>query len=144
MTRAFVERELLPHEEEVERTGAARPELVASIRAKAIEAGLYAANMPEEVGGAGLDAVTMVLFEKELGKASYALHYTGVGRPSNILMAGTPEQRERYLLPCVRGEKTDCLAMTEPGAGSDMRAIRTRAVRTDDGWTIKGTKHFIS
>ena len=129
VTRSFVERELLPHEEEVERTGTVRPELIAQIRAKALATGLYAANMPEEVGGAGLDAVTLVLFEKELGRASYALHYTGVVRPSNILLAGTPAQRERYLLPCVRGERTDCLAMTEPGAGSDMRAIRTRAVR---------------
>ena len=93
------------------------PELAAEIRRKALAAGLYAANMPEEVGGAGLDAVTLVLFEKELGKTSYALHYTGVARPSNILLAGTPTQRERYLLPCVRGERIDCLAMTEPGAG---------------------------
>ena len=53
VTRAFVERELFPHEEEVERTGVLRPELAAEIRAKAIAAGLYAANMPEEVGGAG-------------------------------------------------------------------------------------------
>ena len=88
VTRAFVERELLPHEEEVERTGVLRPELAAEIRRKALAAGLYAANMPEEVGGAGLDTVTWVLFEKELGKASYALHYTGVARPSNILLAG--------------------------------------------------------
>ena len=148
VTRSFVERELLPHEEEVERTGTVRPELIAQIRAKALATGLYAANMPEEVGGAGLDAVTLVLFEKELGRASYALHYTGVVRPSNILLAGTPAQRERYLLPCVRGERTDCLAMTEPGAGSDMRAILTRAVRDSagdaGGWTIRGTKHFIS
>src|SRR3954470_18220959 len=129
VTRAFVERELYPHEEEVERTGVLRPELAAEIRAKALAAGLYAANMPEEVGGAGLDTVTWVLFEKELGKASYALHYTGVGRPSNILLAGNEAQRERYLYPCVRGEKVDCLAMTEPGAGSDMRAMRTKAVR---------------
>ena len=78
VTRAFVERELYPHEEEVERTGVLRPELAAQIRAKALAAGLYAANMPEEVGGAGLDTVTWVLYEKELGKASYALHYTGV------------------------------------------------------------------
>ena len=144
VTRSFVERELLPHEEEVERTGTVRPELIAQIRAKALATGLYAANMPEEVGGAGLDAVTLVLFETELGRASYALHYTGVVRPSNILLAGTPAQRERYLLPCVRGERTDCLAMTEPGAGSDMRAIRTRAVRDGSDWTIRGTKHFIS
>lgn len=143
-TRAFVEKELYPHEEEVERTGVLRPELAAEIRAKAIRAGLYAANIAEEHGGAGLDAVTLALFEKELGKANYALHYTGVVRPSNILMAGTPEQRERYLLPVVRGERIDCLAMTEPGAGSDMRAIRTSAVRDGDGWRIRGTKHFIS
>ena len=144
VTRAFVERELFPHEEELERTGHLRPELAAEIRGKALAAGLYAANMPEEVGGAGLDAVTLVLFEKELGKTSYALHYTGVARPSNILLAGTPLQRERYLLPCVRGERIDCLAMTEPGAGSDVRAIRTRATRDGDGWRIRGSKHFIS
>jgi acyl-CoA dehydrogenase len=144
VTRAFVERELYPHEEEVERTGVLRPELAAEIRAKALAAGLYAANMPEEVGGAGLDTVTWVLYEKELGKANYALHYTGVVRPSNILLAGTEAQRERYLYPCVRGEKIDCLAMTEPGAGSDMRAMRTRATRDGDGWRIRGTKHFIS
>jgi acyl-CoA dehydrogenase len=144
VTRSFVERELYPHEEEVERSGLLRPELAAEIRSKALAAGLYAANMPEEVGGAGLDTVTLVLFEKELGKASYALHYTCAARPSNILLAGTPEQRERYLLPCVRGERVECLAMTEPEAGSDIRAIRTRAEREGDGWRIRGTKHFIS
>ena len=144
VTRAFVERELYPHEEEVERTGVLRPELAAQIREKALAAGLYAANMPEEVGGAGLDTVTWVLYEKELGKAGYALHYCGVPRPSNILLAGNEAQREKYLYPCVRGEKIDCLAMTEPGAGSDMRAMRTKATRDGDGWVIKGTKHFIS
>jgi acyl-CoA dehydrogenase len=148
VTRAFVERELYPHEEEVERTGVLRPELAAEIRTKALAAGLYAANMPVEVGGAGLDTVTWVLYEKELGRAGYALQYCGVPRPSNILLAGTEEQRERYLYPCVRGERIDCLAMTEPGAGSDMRAMRTRATRDgagdDAGWVIRGTKHFIS
>jgi acyl-CoA dehydrogenase len=144
VTRAFVERELYPHEEEVERTGVLRPELAAQLRTKALAAGLYAANMPEEVGGAGLDTVTWVLYEKELGKASYALHYCGVPRPSNILLAGTEAQREKYLYPCVRGEKIDCLAMTEPGAGSDMRAMRTKATRDGDGWRIRGSKHFIS
>jgi acyl-CoA dehydrogenase len=144
VTRAFVERELYPHEEEVERSGVLSRELAAELRRKALAAGLYAANMPEEVGGAGLDTVTLVLFEKELGKTSYALHYTTAARPSNILLAGTPDQRERYLLPCVRGERIECLAMTEPEAGSDVRAIRTRAVREGDGWRIRGTKHFIS
>ena len=53
-----------------------------------MEAGLYAANMPEEVGGAGLDTLTWLMYEKELGRANYALHWTCVARPSNILLAG--------------------------------------------------------
>jgi len=143
-TREFVEKELYPHEKEVEDTGVLRPELLASIKAKAIAAGLYAANMPSAVGGGGLDTVTWVLYEKELGRANYALHYCCVGRPSNILMACRGEQRERYLLPAVRGERTDCLAMSEPGAGSDLRSMKTTAVRSGDGFVINGTKHFIS
>ncbi len=142
-TKAFVEHELYPHEAEVERTGFLRPELAAEIAAKALAAGIYAANMPEEVGGAGLDSVTGVLFEKELGRASFALH-SCVGRPSNILLAGTEEQRERYLHPSIEGTRRDCLALTEPDAGSDLRAMRTRARRDGDGWRITGTKHFIS
>ncbi len=143
-TRAFVENELYPHEAEVERTGHLRLELVAEIRQKAIAAGLYAANMPEEVGGAGLDTVTWLLYEKELGRANYALHWTCVARPSNILLAGTDEQKEKYLYPCIRGEKSDCLAMTEPGAGSDLRGMKATAVQDGDDWVLNGTKHFIS
>jgi len=143
-TRAFVEKELYPHEAEVERTGHLRPELVAEIRQKAIAAGLYAANMPEEVGGAGLDTVTWLLYEKELGRANYALHWTCVARPSNILLAGTDEQKEKYLHPCIRGKKSDCLAMTEPGAGSDLRGMKATAVQDGDDWVLNGTKHFIS
>jgi acyl-CoA dehydrogenase len=96
------------------------------------------------VGGAGLDTVTWVLFEKELGRTNYALHYSCVGRPSNILLACTGEQRDRYLLPTVRGERTECLAMTEPGAGSDLRGMKTSAVADGDDFIINGTKHFIS
>jgi acyl-CoA dehydrogenase len=142
-TKAFVERELYPHEVEVERTGVLRHELAEQIKDKAISSGLHAANMPEEVGGAGLDTVTWVLYEKELGRANYALH-SCIGRPSNILLAGTEAQKERYLYPSIRGERRDCLALTEPDAGSDLRAMRTRAVQDGDGWRIKGTKHFIS
>ena len=84
-----------------------------------------------------------MLFEKELGRASYALHAC-VGRPSNILLAGDDAQKEAYLYPSVRGERLDCLALTEPAAGSDLRGMRTRAVRDGDGWRVRGTKHFIS
>ncbi len=143
-TRAFVEAELYPHEAEVERTGHLRPDLIREIQKKAMEAGLYAANMPEEVGGAGLDTLSWLLYERELGRANYALHWTCVARPSNILLAGTPEQRERYLFPCIRGEKWDCLAMTEPGAGSDLRGMSASARREGGDWVLNGTKHFIS
>ena len=140
----FVVNELYPHEAEVERTGMLRPELVAKLKAKAIAAGLYAANMPENVGGAGMDVLTWLLYEKELGKTSYALHWNCVGRPSNILLAGTPEQREKYLFPCIKGEKSDCLAMTEPGAGSDLRGMKMTATRDGSDFVLNGTKHFIS
>jgi len=143
-TRDFVRNELVPHEQEVERTGVLSKELHHELRAKAIEAGLYAANMPVEVGGAGLDTVTWVLYEKELGWTGYALHYGCVGRPSNILLACQGEQRERYLLPAVRGERVECLAMTEPSAGSDLRGMRATAVADGSDFIINGTKHFIS
>jgi acyl-CoA dehydrogenase len=143
-TRAFVENELYPHEAEVERSGVLRDDLREELKQKAIAAGLYAANMPVEVGGAGLDTLTWVMYEKELGRANYALHWNCVARPSNILMACVGDQRERYLLPSVRGERADCLAMTEPGTGSDVRGMKTSAVRDGGDWVINGTKHFIS
>ena len=103
-TRDFVVNELYPHEVEIENTGVLRPELREEIKAKAIAAGLYAANMPAEAGGAGLDTLTWVLYEKELGRANYALHWNCVARPSNILMACVGEQREKYLFPAVAGK----------------------------------------
>ena len=143
-TRAFVEAELYPHEAEVERSGHLRMDLIREVQAKAMAAGLYAANMPAEVGGAGLDTLSWLLYEKELGKANYALHWTCVARPSNILLAGTAEQREKYLMPCIRGETWDCLAMTEPGAGSDLRGMTASARAEGGDWVLNGTKHFIS
>jgi acyl-CoA dehydrogenase len=141
--RAFVEQELYPHEELVERLDEVPRELAESIRGKALAAGLYAANMPAELGGGGLDATGVVLVERELGRASYALQML-VERPSNILQACRGEQRERYLLPAIRGERHDCVAMTEPDAGSDVRSMRTTAVRDGGSYIVTGTKHFIS
>lgn len=143
-TRAFVENELYPHEAEIERTGHLPMELIKELQGKAMTAGLYAANMPEEVGGAGLDTLTWLMYEKELGRANYALHWTCVARPSNILLAGTPEQRQKYLEPCMKGETWDCLAMTEPGAGSDLRGMSATAKQDGDDFVLNGTKHFIS
>ena len=141
--RSFIETELYPHEDEVERTDEIRPELARQIQAKAIEVGLYAANMPEQYGGGGLDNLGLTLLERELGRASYGLQML-VARPSNILRGCTGTQIEEYLLPTIRGERHDCLAMTEPNAGSDVRGMQTRAVREGDSYVINGSKHFIS
>ena len=141
--RAFTERELVPHEDEVERTGQVRPELVDEIRGKAVDAGLYAANMPVELGGGGLDDLTLAMAERAFGWTSYALQYI-VARPSNILRACTGDQVGEYLLPTVRGERVECLAMSEPDAGSDLRGMACRAERRGDDFVVNGTKHFIS
>src|SRR5215475_9133977 len=102
--RDFVRRELVPHEDLVERLDAVPEELAQQIRGKAIAAGLYAANFPAELGGGGLDALGLTLAERELGWTSWALQ-TLVSRPSNILQACRDGQVETYLLPAVRGER---------------------------------------
>jgi acyl-CoA dehydrogenase len=99
--------------------------------------------MPDDLGGGGLDSLSLTLVERELGKTSFALHHL-VARPSNILRGCVGEQVERYLLPALRGERFECLAMTEPGAGSDVRGMSTSAVPDGDDWVINGTKQFIS
>lgn len=141
--RGFVEKEIYPHEQMVDRTGQVPPELGEEIKRKVMELGFYAANFPEEVGGAGLSHLDFTLVERELGRGSMALTHF-FGRPQNILMACKGDQRERYLLPAVRGERMDALAMTEPDAGSDVRGMKCQAVREGDDWVVNGAKHFIS
>ena len=141
--RSFVEQELYPHKAEVEKNNLINSDLIEKIKQKSIELGLYAANMPEKYGGGGLDSLTLCLLEKELGKANFGLQYI-VARPSSILMACKDEQIEKYLLPTIRGEKVDCLAMTEPNAGSDVRSMQCRAELEGEYFVINGSKHFIS
>ena len=141
--RAFVEEELYHHEAEVERSDEVPDNVARAIREKAIAQGFYAANMPEEIGGGGLDNLSQTLLERELGRASFALQAL-VAQPSRILRACSDEQIDAYLKPYVRGERIDCLALTEPGAGSDLGAMATKAVRDGDDYLINGTKHFIS
>ena len=100
-------------------------------------------NMPVELGGGGLDYVTRALCTEEFSRAGAGLSSL-VHQPTQILLACEGEQRERYLLPTIRGERMECFALTEPGAGSDARAIQTRAVRDGDDWVLNGTKQFIS
>ena len=141
--RAFVSEELLPHENEVEKQGEVAPELGQQITRKAIEMGFYAANLPESVGGGGLDYTSLAVLEREFGKVSHALNGFA-WRPTELLMACEGDQIELYLDPCVRAEKTECFAITEPGAGSDIYSMATRAEKVGNDWVINGSKHFVS
>lgn len=141
--RDFVENEIYPHEAAVDRAGFVDPDLAADIKRKCMDLGFYACNFPESVGGAGLNHVDFALVERELGRGSMALTHF-FGRPQNILMACTGGQVDRYLLPAVRGERMDALAMTEPDAGSDVRGMKCTARREGGDWIVNGTKHFIS
>lgn len=141
--RSFVEKEIFPHEQLVEQTGQVPAELARELVQKCVETGFYASNLPESVGGGGLNHLEFALLERELGRGSMALTHF-FGRPSGILMACTGEQREKYLYPVVRAEKFDALAMTEPDAGSDVRGMKTHARELRGDWVINGSKHFIS
>ena len=141
--RSFVEKEIYPHEELVERTGEVPAEIAQDIKQKTLDLGFYACNFSESVGCAGLNHVDFSIVERELGRGSMALNHF-FGRPQNILMACEGDQKEKYLMPAVRGEKMDALAMTEPGEGSDVRGMKCSAVRDGGDWIVNGTKHFIS
>ena len=141
--RAFVEAELLPHETLVERLDAVPDDLFRELQRKAIDAGFYALNMPEEHGGGGLNASDRAVTEIEFGRVSRALGII-CNRPAPILKACTGDQVETYLRPTIRGERWECFALTEPGAGSDARAITTKAVADGDDYVVNGTKQFIT
>ncbi len=140
---AFLEQEIYPYEAETDRAGIVPPELCEQIKQRALEMGFYAANLPESVGGGGLDYTTLGLMERELGKASYGLA-GNIARPTELLMACEGDQIEKYLNACISGEKHECFALTEPGAGSDIMSMTTRAVADGDDYIITGNKHFIS
>ena len=141
--RHFVEKEIYPLENKVEKMGYVEEEIGNEIKRKVIELGFFAPNLPASVGGGGLDNLTFSLLERELGRGSQGLTIFW-GRPSNILMACEGQQKEKYLFPAVKGEKYDALAMTEPQAGSDVRGMKCFARKDGNDFIINGTKHFIS
>ena len=141
--RNFVEKEIYPHENLVDRTGEVPKEVAQEIKRKTLELGFYACNFPEEMGCAGLNHLEFALVERELGRGSMALNHF-FGRPQNILMACQGDQIDEYLKPALAGEKMDALAMTEPGAGSDIRSMSCTAKRDRGDWVVNGSKHFIS
>ncbi len=141
--RSFMEAEIYPHEEMVDKLGEVPEDLGRQIEHRAKETGLYASNLPERVGGGGLDYAAMALVEREYGKTTHALH-SWIGRPTELLLACQGDQVENYLMPCVTGEKRELFALTEPEAGSDVMGMKSNAVRDGDDWILNGSKHFIS
>jgi alkylation response protein AidB-like acyl-CoA dehydrogenase len=145
--RTFVTREVLPLESTVlererrNERGLTREELKA-LQDKARQSGFFGIQTPEEYGGMGLGALMTALTQVELGRSFVPFSFGGDA--DNILYAANPEQQERYLLPTIEGDKISCFAITEPGAGSDARNIRTSAVRDGDEWVINGEKTFIT
>jgi len=153
--RAFLEREVLPLD-------AANHELLASgevtdetfelcrdVMKRSIKAGFFAMFMPEEVGGAGLGEYAMCLVREEVARAGSHLGMLMLGElpfgPNKMLYHLADEhQRDRYLMPLMRGEATTGIALTEPEAGSDLAAIRTTASAAEGGYVLTGVKHFIS
>ncbi|MBK0869140.1 MULTISPECIES: acyl-CoA dehydrogenase family protein [unclassified Saccharopolyspora] len=145
--RTFVQRELMPLEQEVLRRernherGLTKQEL-GQLRQKARDAGFWGVQTPEEYGGMGLSAVLTALIEIELGRTFVPFSFGGYA--DNILYHANEDQQRRYLLPTIEGERKSCFAITEPGAGSDAKDIRTTARKEGSEWVIDGEKTFIT
>lgn len=145
--RAFIEKEVMPLEPEVLRNErAGQPGLdravLHELQQKARRSGFWGISTPEEYGGMNLGAVMAAIVAMEMGRTFVPFAFGGYA--DNILFAGNDEQRQRYLLPTIEGERISCFAITEPGAGSDARSIRTTARRDGDDYVINGEKTFIT
>ena len=148
--RKFIDTEIIPLEMEQDPDAIELPpEQVAALQEKTRAMGMYEPGVPEEFGGGGLDFVSYTVVMEEMSKHRQGLYNPGCGAfgygVNPILYAGTEDQKERYILPTVRGEKRGCFAITEASGGSDpARAIRTRGKKTNDGWIINGSKSWIT
>lgn len=145
--RRFVEREVMPLEDELlrrEREGAVGlpHDIIEELQAKATDAGYWGLDVPAEYGGAELSAVMQAIIRIEVSRSFVPFRFAGTA--DNILYEANDEQKERYLLPTLHGKIRSCFALTEPDAGSDATAIRTRARRDGTDWIIDGEKTFIT
>jgi acyl-CoA dehydrogenase len=142
--RAFVENVLMPLELEAEQRGGALPEAtIEEIKREAIAARLNGGRFPAEVGGQGWSMLEWFLVNEQFGRVTNGLHWH-VPNAYNVLIQGTAEQIDRYLIPALRGEGGDAYAVTESEAGSDPGGIAATAVATDGGWLINGEKWFVT
>jgi len=144
MARKFAEKEILPTLKEHERQEIFDPGIIKKMASQ----GLLAPHMPEEYGGMGLDYVTSAIIWESLCWSSLAVTQAAVSGPiqpgTNLLDAGTEEQKQKYLPPVCKGELIMSGAVVEPNAGSDSSMIETTAVRSGNHWVINGTKIFIT
>jgi len=141
--RRFCEEVLIPLEDECEERDGLSEESLARARQAVLDRRFNAINHAVEDGGQGLDLFQQVLVEEEWGRATGAL-WDIPWRPSIPLAAATEEQKEAYLRPACRGERRDCYAITEEGAGSDPSMVETAAVREGDAWVLTGTKWHVT
>jgi len=138
----FIESEMAPHDEQARRQG----HVGRAIWRRAGEIGLLCSDIPEQYGGGGGDFRHEAVFYEEMARRSL----TGMNASVHSIVAhyllnhGTEAQKARYLPRMARGELIGAIAMTEPGAGSDLQGVRTRAERRSDGYVINGAKTFIS
>jgi len=142
VVREFRERELMPLEHHFLLQGRFTVEERNELDEKAKAAELWALDVPEELGGQGMGELAMCLILEELFK--HPAMYMPGGSPEPVLYHCNDEQRERYLMPVIGGERRSCYAFTEPNAGSDMAGMRMLAVKDGDDWILNGTKTFIS
>jgi acyl-CoA dehydrogenase len=142
--RGFAD-ELIPFEEEAERSGGELPGDLAAAHAKrARELGLQATNMPADLGGGGCTALQQVLVQEQMGRVTNALGWVATTPPSWLPAVATPDQLERYVRPAIAGEREECYAITEEGAGSDVDAIEATARPDGDGYLLNGVKWHVT
>lgn len=146
--RRFVEKELIPLEHAIGPDGLLEESVAAPVRQRAREAGLWLMDVPQELGGQGLSLLPLTVFWEEIGRCTTAsvVRDHGLFGPmvGPILVGLNEEQRKDYLYPVLEGRKRACFAQTEPDAGSDPSAMRTRAVRQGDVYVINGVKRYIT
>jgi acyl-CoA dehydrogenase len=146
--RSFVRDELYPLET-LELTWEQFLRVIEPLQEKVKEVGLWAAHLSPELGGQGFGQVKLALMHEILGACDFGPHVFGNQAPDSgnselIALAGTEEQKERWLYPLLEGRIFSAFSMTEPGTGSDPRQFTTRAVRDGDDWVIDGHKWFVS
>jgi acyl-CoA dehydrogenase len=140
--REFTERELFPLEQEFCLSGHLPNDKRLELEKKGRELGFWALDVPTDYGGAGLGQLAMCVIHEELYRSPLMFEFGGYVEPALYLC--NEQQKARYFYPIIRGEKKSCYAFTEPGTGSDLARVQTRAVKKGDHWVLNGAKTFIS